>query len=183
MNGTLLSLTSATLKEMGGSVWACDPQHVDLIDPNFDPQGLYTKRAINTLSSLADVHKISPMAMPSSKSSIQAWQHQIKSETPDLDKYRPYFGWVNADTIKKTFKHTTQWGASVGTFPMKRYLKSRNPALNVPRRHEAVATDTVYSDTPAINSEVKMAQLFVGKESLVSDIYPMRSDKQFVNTL
>ena len=75
----------------GGSVWACDPQHVDLIDPNFDPQRLYTKRAINTLSSLADVHKISPMAMHPSKSSILACQHQIKSETPDFDKYRPYF--------------------------------------------------------------------------------------------
>ena len=23
----------------GEPVWACDPQHVDLIDPNFDPQG------------------------------------------------------------------------------------------------------------------------------------------------
>ena len=62
-------------------------------------------------------------------------------------------------------------------------LKSRNPGLNVPRRHEAVVTDTVYSDTTAIDSGVKMAQLFVGKESLVSDIYPMRSGKQFVNTL
>ena len=30
---------------------------------------------------------------------------------------------------------------------------------------------------------VKQGQLFVGKESLVSDIYPMRSCKQFVNTL
>ena len=58
---------------------------------------------------------------------------------------------------------------------MKRYLKSRNPALNVPHRHGAVATDTVYSDTPAVNSGVKQAQLFDGKESLVSDIYPMRS--------
>ena len=38
-------------------VWACDPEQVDLIDPNFDHHGLYTKRAINTLSSLADVHK------------------------------------------------------------------------------------------------------------------------------
>ena len=90
---------------------------------------------------------------------------------------------MNADTIKETFKHTTQWGASIAIFPMKRHLKSRNPALNVPRRHEAVATDTAYSDTPAIDSGVKMAQLFVGKESLVSDIYPMRSGKQFVNTL
>ena len=66
---------------------------------------------------------------------------------------------------------------------MKKHLKSRNPALNVPRRHEAVATDTVYSDTPAIDSGVRMAQLFLRKESLVSDIYQMRSGKQFVNTL
>ena len=135
---------------------------------------------INTLSSLADVHKIPPMAI---SSSTQACKLQIKSEIPDFDPYRPYFGWVNVDTIKETFKHTTQWGASVTTFPMKRHLKSRNPALNVPRRHEAVATDTVYSDTPAVDSGVKMAQLFVGKESFVSDIYTMRSGKQFVNTL
>ena len=66
---------------------------------------------------------------------------------------------------------------------MKRDLKSRNPALNVPCRHEAVATYTVYSDTPAVDSGVEQAQLFVGKESFVSDIYPMRSGKQFVNTL
>ena len=69
--------------------WACDPQHVDLIGPNFDPQGLYTKRAINTLSSLADVHKIPPMAMFSSTSPCQACKHQIKTETPEFDKYRP----------------------------------------------------------------------------------------------
>ena len=89
------------------------------------------------------------------------------------------YGWVSVDTIRDTFKHTTHWGASISTFPMKRHLKSRNPALNVPRRHEAVATDTVYSDSSAVDSGVKQAQLFVGKESLVSDIYPnMRSGKQ-----
>ena len=70
----------------GEPVWACDPQHVDLIDPNFDHQGLYTKRAINTLSSLADVHKIPPMAI---SSSTQACKHQIKSEIPDLINIGP----------------------------------------------------------------------------------------------
>ena len=52
MNETLLSLTSATLKERErerGAIWACDPQHIDLIDPNFDHHGLHTKRVINTL--------------------------------------------------------------------------------------------------------------------------------------
>ena len=43
--------------------------------------------------------------------------------------------------------------------------------------------DTVFSDTPAINSGVTMAQIFVGKDSLVSDVYPMHSSKQFVHTL
>ena len=66
---------------------------------------------------------------------------------------------------------------------MKKHLKSRNPALNVPRRHEAVATDTVFSDTPAVDSGVKHAQVYVGRDTLVADACPMKSGKQFVNTL
>ena len=112
----------------------------------------------------------------------EANKHHVKTETPDNNKYRLYFGWVNTDTIRGTFKHTTQWGVSIDTFPMRRHLKSRNPAFSVPCRHEAVATDTVYSDTPAVDSGVKQAKVFVGMESLVSDIYPMRSGKQFINT-
>ena len=89
---------------------------------------------MNTLTFLADVQPTCSMAISPSKTSFQANKHQIKSETPEFDKYRPYFGWVNADTIRNTFKHTIQWGASVFTFPMKRHLKSRNPALNVNRK-------------------------------------------------
>ena len=85
--------------------------------------------------------------------------------------------------MSDTFRNTTQWEVSNDTYPMERHLKSWNPALNVPRRHDAVVIDTVYCDTLAVNNGVKQAQCFVGKESLVSDIYPMRSGKQFVNTL
>ena len=60
----------------GEPVWACDPQHADFIDYTFDPPGLYTKRAINTLSSLADVIKIPPIAMRSSTSPTQAWKQK-----------------------------------------------------------------------------------------------------------
>ena len=81
-------------------------------------------------------------------------------------------------------EQSTQWGVSLpNTFPMKKHLKSRNPALNIRRRHEAVATDTVFSDTPAVDSGVKQAQVFVGRDTLVADAYPMKSGKQFVNTL
>ena len=96
---------------------------------------------------------------------------------------RPFFGSVNSDIVKQTIDQTTQWGVALDSFPMKRHLKSRNPALNVPRRHEPVATDTVFSDTPTVDSGVKQAQVFVGRDSLVADVYPMKSGKQFVNTL
>ena len=68
----------------GEPVWACDPQHRDLLDPIFDPHGIYAKRTIDTLSSLADVQQTSLMIMSSSKSLIQASKHQIKSETSGL---------------------------------------------------------------------------------------------------
>ena len=68
-------------------------------------------------------------------------------------------------------------------FPYEKHIKSRIPALNIPRRHEAVATDTVFSDTPAVDSGVKQAQLFVGRDSLVADAYPMKSGEKVVNTL
>ena len=66
---------------------------------------------------------------------------------------------------------------------MRKHFKSRFPASSIPRRKEAVATDTIFSDTPAVDSCVTMAQIFVGKDSLVSDVYPMLSSKQFGNTL
>ena len=88
------------------------------------------------------------------------------------------------DTVQKTIEQSTQWGVSLpNTFPMKKHLQSRNSALNIPRRHEAVATDTVFSETPTVDSGVKQAQVFVGRDTLVADAYPMKSGKQFVNTL
>ena len=56
-------------------------------------------------------------------------QHDVSPETPDYEKFRPYFGWVNVDTVQKTMEQSTEWGVSIpNTFPMKKHLKSRNPA-------------------------------------------------------
>jgi hypothetical protein len=70
----------------------------------------------------------------------------------------------------------------MSTFLRKHY-KAPNQAFNVPRREELVATDTLYSDTPAVDFGATSAQFYCGTESLVSDSYGMLSDKQFVNTL
>ncbi len=66
---------------------------------------------------------------------------------------------------------------------LKKHYKSPYPALNVQRRDEPVATDTVFSDTPSIDGGETCAQIFVGTETLVTDVYGMKSEKQFVNTL
>ena len=58
---------------------------------------------------------------------------------------------------------------------MKCHLKSRNSALAIPRHHEAVAFDTIFSYTPAVDSGVKQAQVFVSRDTLVADAYPMKS--------
>ena len=63
--------------------------------------------------------------------------------------------------VRQTIDQTTQWVVALDSLLMKRHLKSRNPALNVPRRHESVATDTIFSDTPAVDSGVEQAQVFV----------------------
>ena len=59
--------------------------------------------------------------------------------------------------------------------------KAPNPTLNIPRWNEPVAADTIYSHTPVVDNGSAAAQFFVGTESVVCDVYPLQSDKQFVN--
>ena len=115
---------------------------------------------------------------------LRSNKHVANNDTPDYEKLRPYFHWVNVDTVQKPIAQSIQWGVSIpNTFPMKKHLKSRNPALDIPRRHEPVTTDSIFSDTPAVDSGVKHTQVFVGRDTLVADAYPMKSGKQFVDTL
>jgi hypothetical protein len=113
----------------------------------------------------------------------EAWGRTFKVKDPDYGKLRPLFGWMNIKTIKKTFKQTTHDTRMPNGTILKKHYKSRFPALNVQRRDEPVATDTVYSDTPAIDRGETCAQIFVGTETMVTDDYGMKTEKQFVNTL
>ena len=46
---------------------------------------------------------------------------------------------------------------------MRKQFKSRFSAFNIPRRNEAVAKDTISSDTPAIDSGVTMPKFLLEK--------------------
>ena len=154
-----------------------------VFDPIFDEFGNYTQRVIQTLRILDDSSiPLTPCsAISANQHVIRSNQHGVNNDTPDYEKFTPYFGWVNVDTVQKPMEESTQWGVSIpNTFPMKKHLKSRNLALNIPRRHKPVATDTVFFHTTAVNSGVKQAQVFVGRDTLATDAYPMKSGKQFV---
>ena len=101
----------------------------------------------------------------------------------DFRAIQPQFGWLPINIIMKTFAKTTQFYRKPMSTRLQKHYKSPFPACNVQRRNEPIATDTVYSDTPAIDSGCKCAQIFVGTKTMVADVYGMKTEKQFVNTL
>ena len=173
---------------------------VDAIsDSNFDARGNYRHRTIAThtlhgeseffdpyeYQDLADVvDNLIDHHQPILVHAVYD-AHVLESQPSkqDYDRLRPMFAWAPSDTIRRTISVTTQYARARISDTLRQHFKSRFPACNVHRRNEPVATDTIFSDTPAVDSGVKAAQLFVGRKSLVADVYPIKTDKEFVNTL
>ena len=110
--------------------------------------------------------------------------HHSSPQEPDWNALRPFFASTSPSSIKDTFNVTTRHGTAPHTQDyIKKHFKSRNPVFNIPRRSEAVATDTIFSDTPAVDDGSTMAQFFCGHDTLVCDAYSIKSTKQFINTL
>ena len=114
---------------------------------------------------------------------FQIYDCEVKARPIDYESYRPKFAWLPTNIIEKMFQNTTQFYHTPMSTHMQKTYKSPFPALNVHCRNEDVATDYIYSDTPAIDDGSIGAQFFVGKESMVCDVYGLKSQKQFVNTL
>ena len=107
----------------------------------------------------------------------------VSTAEPDYEKLVPFFAYQPVEAIKHTWHNSTQFARVPMSTHLKRHFKSPFPAHNVHRRNEPIATDTVYSNTPAVDNGAKYAQFFVGTDSMVCDVFPMKTDKQFVNTL
>ena len=161
MNWTLLFWTTPTLPPFGNPTWSPDPSLCSAHDPMIDEFGNFKWTVQHTLTQ-------SPAL-----SHIAQHKHGITPQPIDFETLRPYFGWFNKHTIEKPFhKMTPQWAVASTRYPMKKYFKSRFPAFNIHRRSEEVATDTIFSDTSAVDSGATMAQSFDGKRTLVTDVYP-----------
>ena len=174
--------------EWDPSVLDHDPPPLDGLDPSqvldqpfgnpmFDAYGDFNERIIASLNILLD-------APPEDYGSYIANLHQGSSQEPDWNGLRPFFAWTSPSSIQDTFNVTTRHGSAPHTQDYtKKHFKSRNPVFNIPRRSEAVATDTIFSDTPAVDDGSTMAQFFCGRDTLVCDAYGIKSTKQFINTL
>ena len=122
--------------------------------------------------------------METGEYSLHAHLHQTNPAEVDWKSLWHYYGWQTEQVIQNTYKVTSKFGGIVPQHDyIKKHFKSSNHVFNIPRRNEPVATDTVFSDTPAINDGSTMAQFFVGKDTLVCDAYGIKSQKQFINTL
>ena len=110
--------------------------------------------------------------------------HQSSPQEPDWNALHPFFAWISPSSIKDTFNVTTRYGTAPHTqHYIKKHFKSRNPVFNIPRCSEAVATDTIFFDTPAVDDGSTMAQFFCVRDTLVCDAFGIKSTKQFINTL
>ena len=58
---------------------------------------------------------------------------------------------------------------------LKKHFKSPYPICSFQKTQELVAIDTIYSNTSTIDNISKVAQIFVGTESLVTNIFSMKA--------
>ena len=110
----------------------------------------------------------------------------VRPSKKTIENLSRYFPGANEDVIRSTLKATTQYGTKGAAkgFLLRDRLKAPNPVLNVPRRHEDVATDTLYSDTPSVDGGHTAAQFFLGRKSHFRTVTPLgRTDKAFVRAL
>ena len=181
--------------EWDPSVLDHDPPHLDGLDPSqvsdqpfgdpmFDAYGDFNERIIANLNILLDAPPGDCGSYTSTSSVSTVNLHQSSPQEPDWNALCPFFAWTSPSSIQDTFNVTTRHGTAKHTQDyIKKHFKFRNPVFNIPRCSEAVATDTIFSDTPAVDDGSTMAQFFCGHDTLVCDAYGIKSTKQFINTL
>jgi hypothetical protein len=70
---------------------------------------------------------------------------ESKLSKRDYERYRLFFLNQPSAVIKQTFNATEQrYNSITAAPPIPHFTQTAHPAANIPRRHEAVATDTVF---------------------------------------
>ena len=115
---------------------------------------------------------------------IEQHERTITRNPPDYDSERIFFLNAPIDVVRRTRNATTNFYNELSS-PMHivNHYRSPLPAVNIPRRNEQVATDTVYCDTKAWGGGATCAQVFVGRLSRFIHIYGIYAQMQSSLTL
>ena len=168
-----------------------DKEHATCDDNKDDAPFWLNDREYNHHETIARCAKV---GMTSRRQHIQVNESKIfntglpRIHTPskrDYHSLKPYFSWLPTNIIEATFKNSTQYGY-MPTSPdgnlFKRW-KAPNPAMNVFRLHDDLLTDTIYSDTEAIDSNITKAQIFFGRKSHIIHVEPVSTKYTFIKCL
>ena len=152
--------------------------------PMFDAHGDFNQPIIANLNNLLDAPPGNCESYTEISSVFTSNLHQSSPQEPDWNTQCPFLACTSPSSIKDTFNGTTRHGTAPNTQDyIKNHFKPRNPVFSIPRCSEDVATDTIFSDTPAVDDGPTIAQFFCGHDTLVCDAYGIKSTKQFINIL
>ena len=87
------------------------------------------------------------------------------------------------DIIKKNFERNIQHVRTPDSKVLKTNYKYSFLNLNDHRRHEKVAADKFCCDNTAAEDGSASAQIFVAKDTLLTEVYVIKYDEQFSSTL
>ena len=153
----------------------------------FDTYGEYVDSFEGNQHTLLDINKTDIIIHQHNlhhQQRLLNFKANIIMKTPRYKILQPYLLYVDNETIKRTIDATTQYGRTdPNTTQLRQTFKSPFPAMNVFRRNEGVATDTIYSSVPAVDDGSKLAQIYVSRKSLVIDVYAIKNEKEFILTL
>ena len=163
--------------------------HIPMQGTHGDPTSTSDTHAITTTQDGSDMDKFDQEPPPDAShehAPVVVFKNispHVAPHEPDPESLRPFFAFLPTEVVRRTLQATTQYARVPMSETTKRFYKSPFPALNVARRNEDLLTDVIYSDTPAIDDGSTSAAIYSGKTSHVMDVYGMKTDKQFVNTL
>ena len=106
----------------------------------------------------------------------------MKKEPPDMEHVQKCLGWKPIPLCEKTLEVTTQYAKNHLHLPLRDHFKARFPALNCKRLNEIYSTDTFFASSKALGGYT-CAQLYVGKTSMLTEAFGMKSENEMKDTL
>jgi len=105
---------------------------------------LVTIITIKLSTSDINAHNIYKQAL-SNNIQIQTQQHITQPKEPDYEALCPMLGWIPTEKVKCAFDPITQYACIIMITTLCKHYKVPFPAINLYRRNEHIAMDTVPS--------------------------------------